>query len=349
MDDVAAHKLEGVTLKTGWKVLKKKARSATATGGTFSVCYDVEKDNKVCFMKAIDFTFHLANNPLGKSVVDLMAEMLSLYQYERDLSLYCQDHRVTKVAFVIESGEEFVSGFTYNVVPYLIFEMAEGDVRGMLTYSSKLDFSWKLKSLHDIAIGLKQLHGVGVAHQDLKPSNILLFKGESKIGDLGRSMCPALNGPYDDYVFSGDYTYAPPEILYQTYAKDWEERTYLSDCYLLGSLIVFYISGVSMTALIMNFLPINLRAGTYHGSYKAIEAYVINAFQQSLKQIESSIPFESLRKRMISMIEYLCNPIPEKRGHPKNILSVGSNYNLTRFVAELDYLRRKAELELIKH
>ena len=116
MKDVAAHNLEGKTLSTGWKVLKKKAKTAASTGGNFSVCYDVEKEGKICFMKAIDFTCHLANNFAGRSVVDLMTDMLGQFQYERDLSIYCQNNRVTKVAFVIESGEEIVTGFTLSLI-----------------------------------------------------------------------------------------------------------------------------------------------------------------------------------------------------------------------------------------
>jgi hypothetical protein len=100
MEDVAAHRLETLTLSTGWKVVSKIERSAKATGGHFSVCYNVEKDGKKCFMKAIDFTCHIAHNPTGRRIVDLMNEMLTQYQYERDLSYYCQKNKVTKVAFV---------------------------------------------------------------------------------------------------------------------------------------------------------------------------------------------------------------------------------------------------------
>lgn len=349
MKDIAAHNLEGKTMSTGWKVLNKRTKAATSTGGNFSVCYDVEKDGKVCFMKAIDFTCHLSHNPTGRSIVDLTTDMLKQFQYERDLSTYCQKNKVTKVAFVIESGEEMVTGFTYEIVPYLIFEMANGDVRTMLAYSKELDFAWKLKSLHDIAVGLMQLHGIGVAHQDLKPSNILLFNNESKIGDLGRSMCPALNGPYDECEYSGDFTYAPPEVLYGFHISDWEERTYLSDCYLLGSLVVFYTVGVSMNALIFSNLNSSLHPTCYRGRFEDIETYLLNAFQETLANIKSSIPFETIKNRLVKLIEYLCYPIPDRRGHPKNISSVGSNYNLTRFVSELDYLRLKSELEILKN
>ena len=64
--------------------------------------------------------------------------------------------------------------------------------------------------------------------------------------------------------------------------------------------------------------------------------------------VKESIPFEILKERTTNVVKYLCFPDPIRRGHPKTIRSIDSNYNLTRFIAELDLLRRKAELELIK-
>ena len=53
-----------------------------------------------------------------------------------------------------------------------------------------------------------------------------------------------------------------------------------------------------------------------------------------------------LKKELKQLVEYLCNPFPEKRGHPKNVLSKGNNYNMERFVTILDVLKRKAELRI---
>jgi hypothetical protein len=112
---------------------------------------------------------------------------------------------------------------------------------------------------------------------------------------------------------------------------------------------VFYATGVSMNALIMNHLPASLQPTYYRGSFEEVEIYLLNAYQKALIDIRNSIPFEAIKDRLVKLIEYLCYPTPTKRGHPKNISSVGSNYNLTRFVSELDYLRLKSELELLKY
>ena len=50
----------------------------------------------------------------------------------RDLSKQCRNHHVTKVAFVTDSGEESISGFEIPIVPYWIFDLADGDVRKKL-------------------------------------------------------------------------------------------------------------------------------------------------------------------------------------------------------------------------
>ena len=97
-------------------------------------------------------------------------------------------------------------------VPYLTFELADGNIKHYVKFQNDLDFSWKLKSLHDVANGLQQLHNIEIIHQDVKPSNILQFRDDSKLTDLDRSKCKSKKGPYDNYCFSGDKTYAPIEI-----------------------------------------------------------------------------------------------------------------------------------------
>lgn len=347
MKDIAAHNLEGRTLQQGWKVVKKIAKDtkdAKEKDSFFSVSYEVEKDEKKYFLKAFDIT---GFSEVGKTFMENMQIMSNAFQYEKNLSEYCQHNRVTKVSFVISSGEEDISGYKYPLVPYLVFNMADGDVRHKLNYSKSLDFSWKLKSLHDIAVGIKQLHGIEVSHQDIKPANILLFKSESKIGDLGRSMCPALNGPYDHYIYSGDKNFSPPEVWYLYKQEEWHERNYAIDCYLLGSMISFYISGISMSSYLMKNLNITTPIALSK-SFKNDEPYLLNAFQTALIEIEDSIPIESLKAEIIQLVKYLCHPNPKKRGHPQNIKLKGSNYSLERFVSQLNILQKKAEIALLK-
>lgn len=336
----AAHDLKGRALKTGWKVLKKIEKPNNATGQFFSVCYTVKKNSEICFMKAFDFAKFFQITP--GSIVDVMTDMLNAYKYERDLSKLCENNHVTKIVFVKDAGEEDIEGYSIPTVPYLIFELADGDVRRNLDISDKLDFVWRLKSLHDIAVGLRQLHNIEISHQDLKPSNILVFNKESKIGDLGRSICKTMKGPHTKAKFTGDYNYAPPEIMYNYYEEDWIKRVFAADSYLLGSMIVFYFTGISMSALLMKYTPNNFRWHVWQGSFDEVRPYIVDAFSRALIEFESSIENDYFRDELRWLVERLCYPFPENRGHPKNISRKGSSYSLERFISKFDLIYRKA-------
>ncbi len=350
--DSAAHNLLGLTLNTGWHVTKKISKDDNSTGAFFSVCYEVEKEGKTCFLKAFNFTpfFQLAEQShSGKTVTDVIGDMIEAYKYERTLSEYCKQGHVTKVVYVIDSGEEILKNFSINIVPYLIFELADGDIRHRLNFSNNLDVAWKLKSLHDIAVGLQQLHNVNISHQDLKPSNILLFNKESKIGDLGRSMCKEIDSQYNKQIYSGDWTYAPPELMYGYYENDWEKRVFATDCYLLGSMVVFYFAGVSMSALMMKYIPEMQRWEKWRGEFAEVKDYLLDAYSNALDEFEACVSETGFKSDLKQIVEYLCFPLPEKRGHPKNNLNTGNKYSLERFVSKLDLLRSRAEYNLIHY
>lgn len=347
----AAQELEGRILTSGWKVLRKiekPAKQGTDVVNDFSVYYEVERNGVECYMKAIDFSRYMSIKTEGQKSTDLLEMMIKDFHYERDLSLHCQKRRVTKVAFVIESDEEEVDGYIYSIVPYLIFEKDDGDVRKLLAYNRKFDFAWKLRSLHDVAVGIQQLHNAGVSHQSLKPSNILLFKGNTKIGELGKALCPELDEACYDWEFKGDYNYAPPEVLYGYMIQDWKTRAYMTDCYVLGGLMVYYLTGGTMNGILFKYLPENFHPVHYTIPFDAVKGYLMDAFSQALQDIGISIEEGSIKERILNVIKHLCCPDPQRRGHPKTILSTDSNFNLERFVSELDYLSRKAELELMK-
>lgn len=348
----AAHDLEGVTLQSGWHVIEKINKPKGHSGSYFSACYLVEKEGETCFLKAFDFSKFssgFAQNGENVSVIDLMGDMINAFRFERDLSLKCQEGHVTKVSFVRDSGEESVQGYFIPIVPYLVFDLADGDIRGKLDFSSNLDNAWKLRSLHHVCVGLKQLHTIDVSHQDIKPSNILVFEDdESKIADLGRSICKDLSAPHDGMAFSGQVSYSPPEILYQYYSESWTTRSFGTDCYLFGNLIVFYFSGVSFNALLKKYLPDSVSWENWQGdNISEVKDYLVNAYTSSLDEFETNIDDKFLAKEVKKIVGYLCHPLPEERGHPKNIRSSGSNYSLDRFISILDALSRKAKLNIL--
>lgn len=58
---------------------------------------------------------------------------------------------------------------SFTKVDYLIFELADGDVRSHLDAMPAFDAAFLLRTLHHVATGLQQLHRAQIAHQDLNP------------------------------------------------------------------------------------------------------------------------------------------------------------------------------------
>lgn len=349
----AADQLLGRTVGSGWEVFERLEKGENATGGFFSVCYKVRKkvDEKeqICFLKAFDFKKFFDPSP-GTSVIDSIAEMTNSFRYERDISNICKDKHITKVVIVKEANEELVPGFGIPVVPYLIFDLAICDIRQKITFSSKNDAVWKLQSLHSIATGLKQLHQNFISHQDLKPSNILVFDEEHRIGDLGRSQSIIHNSPFNYIPYSGDLSYAPPEILYGSFSDDWNRRAFAIDLYLFGSLAVFYFTGLTMTSLLMDNIPIEFKYNAWQGSYDQVSDYLIDGFFEAMniisKEVVSSIGDNQITQGFMSAIEQLCHPLPSKRGHPKDLAIKGNPYSLERYVSLFNLLYFQAKFYL---
>lgn len=352
--DNAANSLEGKVLNNGWTVVKKIEPKEGSTGGFFSVCYVVTRGNETAFLKALNFQafFQMFR---GRPIVEIITEQTNAFKFERDLLLRCKNNRLSKVSMVIDEGEEILEGFTIPNVPYLIFEMSDGDVRSHMNFSKDVEIAWKLHSLHNVAVGLKQLHGVKIGHQDLKPSNILLYDEGvvSKVGDLGRSLCAEIKAPHENGGdFPGDLNYAPPEFLYRYIDPDWDFRVRSTDMYLFGSLVVFYFSGANMTALIGKNLDPQFKWTQWRGTYANVHDYLVDAFYKALKEFKSPISDKVLSDHLSQIVEYCCFPIPEKRGHPKAIQlslkrdgsrNLNSNqFDFQRIVSKFDFLHKMA-------
>ncbi|TFK48678.1 kinase-like protein [Heliocybe sulcata] len=71
-----------------------------------------------------------------------------------------------------------------------------------------------LTGLYPVARGLAYLHWLGIAHGNLKPSNILIDdSGHARIGGFGR--CHCAHGLWPEWSRSARYT--APEILFTDY------------------------------------------------------------------------------------------------------------------------------------
>lgn len=346
-DDLTpAQTLTGKELANGWKVEKPIERTDYATGGHFSSSYIVlHKDGRRAFLKAMDYRRALeAPDP----AVELQV-MTAAYTFERSVLEKCRSKHLTRIVQVLDSGTlPPIPGDPSSVVQYLIFELADHDIRSFIEYGKTFETVWILRNAHEAAAALQQLHNLGIAHQDVKPSNVLVFENRhSKLADLGRAYDRTQTSPYDENECAGDLTYAPPELLYGHTAQDWRTRRLGCDLYLLGSLVVFFFTGVSMTHMIQKRLDPEHHHLNWGDTYDAVLPYIQQSFMQVIRELRNDKTIE-FSEEIAELVKQLCHPDPLHRGHEVNIKRGNSQYSLERFVSAFNLLSKKAEYGLLR-
>ena len=103
-----------------------------------------------------------------------------------------------------------------------------------------------------------------------------------------------------------------------------------------------------MSALLSNHIPAELRWDNFRGEFDKVKPYLIEAFFNSLKEFKEIIQNDLLKDELSQIVEQLCYPLPERRGHPKDIKSIGSNYNLERYISKFELLHKKLLYQLTK-
>lgn len=337
--------LEGLSLNNGWKAVKKLRKSEGGSGGTFSCGYLAENSNgQRGYLKALDFFSRL---PDDRDPARALAPLLDAFNFERDLLHKCRNSRFSRVVVALEDGAVTVPNLPPpSTVQYIIFELAEGDIRNQMAKTDKLDNAWILRTLHHLALGLQQLHSINVAHQDLKPSNALLFEdfGISKLADLGRAAAKGIEPPHYDLDVAGDWSYAPPELLYGSVPPSWDGKRVGCDLYLLGSMIASFFTGVAMTPLILMGMDPRFHWSKWGGTYEEVLPYVRAASQEAIEYVSDEVPV-AFKSELREVLSQLCDPDPLLRGHPRDkSMSSGNPYSVRRYVNHFDYLASKAEI-----
>ncbi len=196
----------------------------------------------------------------------------------------------------------------------------------------------------------RQLHTAGIAHQDVKPSNVLGVDSRFKLGDLGRASRRGETGPFDHERCAGDPNYVTPEQMYGFQLTDWDARRRATDLYHLGSLMLFLLTGVSATAALYNHLaPAHLPPpwGTWGGTYDQVIVHL----REATGRVTEAIPTFSepqLRESIVTRLIELCDPDPHTRGHPKSRIGLGSPYSLERYVSSFDALSARSRRMAIR-
>ncbi len=340
-----ADSLDRMILPNGWVVVDRIPVPKGSTGSFFSIGYVVEsaETGQRAFLKALDLKGIL---DAATDQLAALEESIRIYNFERDVCRQCR--RMDRVVAILDAGDVRTDpSDPFTIVPYLIFERASGDVRAFLNASRDVEVAWALRSLHHTATGLKQLHDADIAHQDLKPSNVLVFGLElSKIADLGRASHRSSIGPHDGHLAAGALPYAPPELLYGQVSPDFEERRFACDLYLLGSMLAFYFTGASMTGLILNHLTVDVRprslGGGWAGDYAAATPLVLSAFALALDEFSTNVP-ERLRDDLVELLRDLCNPDTRRRGNPRAHRRGGNPFALDYFVSRFNALASRSE------
>lgn len=339
----AAEKLLGITLPSGWTVTKELPRSAAATGGHFSKSYIAEKEGKFAFLKAFDF--HAAFRT-GVDTIDVLGKMTLAYHYERSLLDHCKERGLSNVVLALDHGHVDVPQFSTmeGRVFFLLFELADGDVRGQMDTTSRFDGYVCMQVLKDVSLGLWQVHKEMIAHQDMKPSNVLCYGDAFKVADFGRSSRKGSPAPHDEFMFPGDFTYAPPEALYGYAHPDFVVRRIGYDFYMLGNLAAFLFSGVNMTPRLFAKLDQTHRPKSWQSTYQNVLPYLNHAFGEVLSELPSGID-ECVREEVITTIRELCNPNIDHRGHPKGI-GRADQHSLERYVSRFDLWAKRIQVRL---
>ena len=336
----AAEQLEGITLDGGWKVVRRVSH-VPSSGGMFSVPYIVQdKDGKEHFLKALDFSGAFSDPKVDASRA--LQDMTSAYNHERDILEHCKDRRLSRVVVAVTHGYTQVPcfGIIEGRVAYLIFELAESDVRQQVDLKNRLDCLISLSILNDVTLGMMQLHKEAIAHQDLKPSNVLTYgDGGCRVGDFGRSSRRGYHVWLDNLGVVGDRTYAPPEQLYSHFHPDFVIRRVGCDLYLLGNLAAFLFSGINITASVFSRLDAAFHYSRWGGTYEQVLPHLQHAFSQVLADLDTVVD-PLVRIEVATMVRELCNPDLARRGHRKGIGSA-SQYSLERYKSYTDLLLKR--------
>jgi eukaryotic-like serine/threonine-protein kinase len=340
--------LTGMTLSEGWVVKNNITKSFTEGAKSFSESYLVEKNGQHAVLKALDLSIALLDKEPTKSLVQLS----KTYDFERELLELCQSKRLDRIITLIAKGT--VPPFAGSIipVPYVILEFAKQDIKSQIDFDSRLNTAWLLRILHNVSVGLWQLHGQGIAHTDLRPEHIVQFsKKIQKITELGMSDKKGFETPNKEFLSSGDPAYLTPEFLYGHTENDWVYKSQGADIFHLGNLIFFLFTQSTFNTWLYFFLDdLNpkYRPGKWGGTFNDVLPYLIDAYDKAVYFFTAYVEDDEVKEKLEVTLRQLCHPDPKRRGHPKNINNIGNPMSVERYISQFDYLASFAELNLSK-
>jgi serine/threonine protein kinase len=174
-ETIEGARLKGQKRSGAWHIGEKIKREPNASGGTFSVGYRaINEDGTEGYVKATDIGL-ITMGAAGSRLL-LAQQALSEQTFERDILDICSGNNMDRVVHALDYGElDVVVDGVRDVVFFIIFEMADGDVRQQIDRQKRKELAWAAQALHNLSVAIQQLHSAQIAHNDVKPSNLLVF------------------------------------------------------------------------------------------------------------------------------------------------------------------------------
>jgi serine/threonine protein kinase len=276
-----------------------------------------------------------------------LTKLSNIANFEKDVLSYCAERGMSKVLRFI--GHEYVSadGSTNPLmrVSCLIMEAGTEDLRRLINANGAAACAWNIQVLRDISQAIAQLHKGGIAHQDIKPSNVIevasIGSGGKmmKVGDLGRVVRREHAGPFDGLQWPGDRRYSPPERWYGYVPPDWSDARDASDAYMLGSLMVYLFTGTTMQSLVFNYIPPAFVPGAWTGSFdQDLMPVLVDAHSRVLNEHLLPQLEPALTDGIFAIARSLTNPDPLKRGDTNARKQTGRPVGMDRIHQKLTAL-----------
>ena len=339
-----AQSLLGLTTPSGWTVTKQ-LNNTLGSGGNFCVRYIVESGSgQIGFLKAMDLSGALGDLTKLQGIVNE-------YLFEQNILNVCKDKKLNRVVTPLDAGKITLTNFQapLNDVYYVIFEKAECNLREYhLEIQQKL---WipAFSALHHVAVGIEQLHNNGIAHQDIKPSNVLAFKNlQFKVSDLGRVVDQKGTSPFCFSHYPGDPTYKPTEMFFGLKSLEFNARR-ACDMYMGGSLVFHIIEDAPINIAILNeahLLDNNIRQKPYDEALPFLMSGFNTILRRYRKHCEAIFD-EKIAGLLANIVYEMCHPDVTKRGN-HNISEQINRYSIRSYAGKLGNLVRYAKVHGVK-
>lgn len=284
---------------------------------------------------------------------------INAYHFERSVLDHCHGSNMDRVVTALDYGECVLTiDGVKEPLFYIVFELAEGDIRLQVSKEKRFNLLWCVGALHHIAIAINQLHEGGICHNDIKPGNVLFFSDKmQKLADLGRATSETVSAPHDDKHDIGDPVYAPPEFVYPCDAET-AKKLCETDCrragdlYQLGSIAFFLLSGKALTPAIVERLALEHRPPVegdgWAGTLQGVLPFWREAFSRAMDDVlVPTLPTDEqgtltdVGRALHTAILQLAEPDRALRGHPLNFRGTQDQRGVERYITLFDSLRLK--------